>query len=355
MLYLTPTESKQWQDLVNETLENPVAPGDIESRVRPNLMTAFQCYIGTVLVEKGLTEVGVDWLRAGAIDEEKGLFFNRFLLGFLERHDNQLVMPETIFADPKPFIHFSTVPVMKNARELFLQYAGDSLPQLDHPIRIVDIGCGNGALIASLVQHLQAIGKVPAVEEILLVDASPGMIEIASETVAKTFPPSVIKTVTSRMQDFTSSIDARYDIAVSSLAYHHMPFEDKIGHMRELAPWIDHFILFELDADNDTPEQHTPELALSVYQSYGRVIDFVFAHDAPVEIAVACVDRFLMSEAISFFILPRGERTDYHMLRRQWHDLFTRGLGEEFCCACDSTCYADEHIDLFTIHYGRRA
>jgi hypothetical protein len=132
-----------------------------------------------------------------------------------------------------------------------------------------------------------------------------------------------------------------------------MPLEHKKIHLARLKPWIDHFLLFEMDANNDTPDIFSPELALSVYQSYGRIIDFVFAHDAPVEVVTDCVDSFLMTELISLLTQPRGEWTDYHMLRSQWNDLFQSSLGPEFSLRSDSSCYADEYLDLFTMHYGR--
>ena len=107
-----------------------------------------------------------------------------------------------------------------------------------------------------------------------------------------------------------------------------------------------------MDANNDTPECSSPELALSVYQSYGRIMDFVYAHDAPVDVVTDCIDAFLMTEVISILTEPRGVRTDYHMLRTQWHDLFSAVLCPEFSLRSDSACYADEYMTLFTMHYG---
>ena len=108
-----------------------------------------------------------------------------------------------------------------------------------------------------------------------------------------------------------------------------------------------------MDANNDTPECSSPELSLSVYQSYGRIMDFVYAHDAPVGVVTDCIDAFLMTEVISILTEPRGIRTDYHMLRTQWHDLFSAVLCPEFSLRSDSACYADEYMTLFTMHYGR--
>jgi hypothetical protein len=148
-------------------------------------------------------------------------------------------------------------------------------------------------------------------------------------------------------------LDTRYDVALTSLAFHHMPHEDKEVHLSRLEPWIGHFLLFELNANNDLPALHSPELALSAYQSYGRMMDFVFSHDAPVEVALACIDLFLMTETVSLLTQPRGVRSDYHLLRSQWKDLLDGKLGPAFAYGCDSLCYADEYLDLFTLHYQR--
>ena len=204
-----------------------------------------------------------------------------------------------------------------------------------------------------LLSHLVESGKVNQISEIHLVDPSPAMIALAKKTVGDAFPGITLTTENARIQDCSSGICDHYDIAFSSLAYHHMPLEDKRIHLTRLKPWIDHFLLFEMDANNDTPDLYSPDLAFSVYQSYGRIIDFVFAHDAPLDVVTDCVDSFLMTELVSILTQPRGERTDYHMLRTQWNDLFRTVLGPEFVLQCDSACYADEYMALFTMHYGR--
>ena len=71
---------------------------------------------GTLLAARGKNRQAVEWLRAGALNEEDGLFSSTFLLGFLERHNGQLIMPALAFEDPRPFIHFANVPVMMKAR-----------------------------------------------------------------------------------------------------------------------------------------------------------------------------------------------------------------------------------------------
>ena len=60
-----------------------------------------------------------------------------------------------------------------------------------------------------------------------------------------------------------------------------------------------------------------------------------------------------MAEVVSILSQPRGVRTDYHMLRSEWHEVFDEALGDGFSCRCDDTAYADDYMELFTLHYGR--
>lgn len=241
---------------------------------------------------------------------------------------------------------------MRNSRQNFLRHCSHSLPKFAEPVRIMDIGCGDGALTVAFINALRESGKIGDITEVALIDRSQGMLDVAESTVGRVIDRSAIKAVTGKIEDLSDKIDRRYDIVVSSLAFHHMPVEQKRVHLKNLKRWMDHFIIFEIDANNDLPEQFSPELSLSVYQSYGRLINLVFMHDAPVALALECVDAFLMTEEVSFLIQPRGVRNDYHMLKTQWHDLFKDTLAPGFNCLCDSACYADEYTGLFTMHYG---
>ena len=353
MLFLSDVEKQEWEQYAREITNRPCAPGQYEVKIRANLFAAFCYFIGTTLAARGRNHDSLEWLNAGALAEEEGLFSATFLLGFLERHDGKMVAPAVAFSDPRPFIHFTNVPVMKKARMQFIHQCAHTLPAFDAPVRFMDIGCGDGALTVMLLRHLLDTGKISRIAGIHLIDPSRAMIDLAEKTVAAAFPGVPVSGENASIQDCTSTIDLHYDIAMSSLAYHHMPAEDKTANLARLKPWIDHFLLFEMDANNDTPELYSPELAFSVYQSYGRIMDFVFAHDAPVDVVTDCIDSFLMTEVVSLLTKPRGVRSDYHMLRNQWNELLKTGLGPEFTLRCDSACYADEYMTLFTLHYGK--
>lgn len=355
MLFLSSDESKAWRNAGLEIEAKGTRPEsfDFKGTCRGNLEGMFCFFVGTLLASKGRVEDGKRWLVSGASRESVGLFSNAYLSAFLERKGNRFSMPAVCFEDPRPFVHFAGVPSMKSSRESFVRVCGQSLPQFKRPFSIVDVGTGNGALLVMLLERLREEGKISDIGEIVLVDASPAMVDLAARTVSASFPKERIIPVCSRIEGVAAKLDGRHDAVLCSLSYHHMPYETKAVHLPQLAKNCDNFLIFELDADNDSHELHSPELACAVYQSYGRIIDYVFSHDAPLEVANACVDCFLLTEELSFLTQRRGERSDYHMLRGQWHRLFQESLKGKFSCRSETTCMHDDFLDLFSLHYGR--
>jgi len=92
--------------------------------------------------------------------EEDGLFSSTFLMGFLQRHDGKMIKPAVAFEDPRPFVHFSNVPNMKNARKQLVHQCAYTLPSFNKPVRFMYIGCGDGALTVMLLSHLLESHKV---------------------------------------------------------------------------------------------------------------------------------------------------------------------------------------------------
>jgi ubiquinone/menaquinone biosynthesis C-methylase UbiE len=109
-------------------------------------------------------------------------------MGFLQRHDGAMIKPAVAFEDPRPYLHFAGVPIMRQARCQLVRQFAHSLPAFDRPIRFMDIGCGDGSLTAMVLTHLIETGKAGQIDEVLLVDASPAMIALAKKTVSEALP-----------------------------------------------------------------------------------------------------------------------------------------------------------------------
>ncbi len=351
MFFLSKKEIENWENLAQIILQGSCLSQDKIGSIRSELRPHFYYYIGTLLASHGNIEEGKEWLLIGSRNES--IPSNAYLLDFINRHDNKLVIPQVTFSDPRPFICFTNVPAIKDSRNKFVKRSTKSLPAFNQALKIMDIGCGNGMLLVQLLEELKKTDKIERVADILLLDTSEKMLKLAEQNVSHKFPDAKVQVEHKSLQEISCHINQEYDIAMSALAWHHMPFETKLIQAQNLSRVVDHFLLFELEANHDSPEQFSPELAVSMYQAFGGGIALVLAQDVPKEVAQTSIDYFLMTEAVSLLTQSRKKRADHHMLRKQWHKLFSAGLGSDFKCLCDSTCYSDEYFEFYTLHYGR--
>jgi hypothetical protein len=353
MLFLTPSEAKEWQSLGRMILADKPSPSSITINGQSTLHPIFHFYAGALLASNGHIAAGKEWFTHGAMLESRTVMSNAYVSAFIDRRKGRFDLPAVVFADPRPYLHFTSTPAVKKARESFHRHCTLSLPEFKKPFRIMDLGCGDGGMLVQLLNSLRQAGNIHDIDEILLVDSSQAMLELAVKTVRLSFPGVTIRSLRKRIQDIPGSLSGHYDVALSSLAYHHMPMEIKIETLHKIKDHFNHFIIFELDANHDTPELHSPELACSVFQCYGTIIDFIFSHDAPLDVVLNSVDCFLLAEMISLLTQARGIRNDYHMLRHQWHQLFSEVLGGDSVCLNDSTCFENDFLGLITVHYGK--
>lgn len=352
MIFLGLDEVKRWRRLGESLTAGTLMPGLHPEGVRRGLLPHFHFYVGSLLASAGRGAEGLAWFREGSLVESDENLGNAYWGSFLERQGRVLRMPEVVFADPRPYLHFTGVPAIKKARERFIAQAILSLPDFDAPFRFIDIGCGDGGLTAAFLRGLREAGRIGEIACITLVDPSPAMLELATATLSAAFPGVKIVSTLGRFEDVSADLPES-DVALAALSIHHMPREVRRVHLERLAHRTLHLFLFELNANHDTPELNSPELAVSIYQIYGAFISEIFAHDASLELALACVDRFLLAEAVSLLTMPRGVRTEYHMLRGQWREQFTETLGPDFTCLGEFTDNAAENVELITLHYGK--
>ena len=173
------------------------------------------------------------------------------------------------------------------------------MPSFGRPIRFLDLGCGDGGLTLALLQTLCDRGHADGIDSILLVDPSANMLRTARQLLTGAFPKTRIDVLQGRAEVVAVEIPPGFDIALSSLAWHHMPYDIKRDLAGYLAARVDHVLLFEIEGHHDTPELHSPALAVSVYQLYGAAVEMVMAQAARREVIEARLDQFLTGELIS--------------------------------------------------------
>ena len=78
-----------------------------------------------------------------------------------------------------------------------------------------------------------------------------------------------------RIEEACAEVPAGFDLAGSSLAFHHVPRDGKLAVARRLARSVDHLLLLEVEGNHDLPGLHGPELSVSLYQVYGGGAAFV--------------------------------------------------------------------------------
>ncbi|MDD2276607.1 MAG: class I SAM-dependent methyltransferase [Smithellaceae bacterium] len=350
MYYLSSDEQAVWEEHARQAMDGKLTPRSSLDGIRNALRAHFHFYMGGLLAGLGKRPEAADWFREGALEEDG--IFNAIMASYLERHNGRFYMPEKIFADPRDYEHFTTVPAIVGMREKFLRFASSSLPRFADPLTVLDVGCGDGSLLVLLLQRLMKTGRAQNIARAILVDSSASMMEVAEGKLRKAFPELTVDPRHGRIQEHAGELPAGIDIALLSLAYHHMPCDAKAAHLREMSGKVKHLLLMEMDGDNDTPQLGSPELAVSVYQSYGPLIDSIFAHDAPITVTQSCVDNFVMAEVISFLTEPRGRRNDYHMLRGQWERVFRENLDGHHPRG-EATVLASDGCEFFACHWGR--
>jgi SAM-dependent methyltransferase len=350
VFYLSEEESASWREMARTVLDSAVFDASAVDIVPADLRPAACYYLASNLIAAGRVDDARRWLGLGAeIEPIRG---SAYLLDYLQRHGGELTVAQPSFADTRPWAHFSSLPHLRSARGVLCDFCASSLPELEGPLNIMDIGCGNGVLTVAFIKSVLDAGKARSVGEVVLLDPSAEMLAAAKANIEEAFPGAEISTFEGKLEEASTRLPGGFDLALCSLSVHHMPYELKTVHIGSLSRAVDNLVVFELGANHDTPELNSPELVYSIYQTFGQSLEYIFAREAPEEVQRACADIFVMSETISLLTQPRGERTEYHMPRKQWHDLLTSAC-PEMTCLGEITCYSDEYCELVALHYGR--
>jgi len=352
VLTLEARDDANWNHLLPEVISGRAEPGgQVEHQLPAEQVGAFRFFAGTTLAGRSDPRASA-WLEAGAAADGPELRASSYLAELLHRRGH-LEAPECAFDDPRAFVHFATLPAMQACRAQFVAFAVDSLPSESGSLRVLDVGCGDGGLLAELLPALLAAGRWDEVSTITLLDPSPAMISTAKARLASAWPDARVEGRVSRLEFVASTLQGHYDLVLGSLSLHHMPAEVKRRALSALAPSIEHLLLLELDADHDSPEVGSPRLAASVHQTYGWMLAQILGPATPDEVARESADQFVAPELVSLLTQPRGSRSEYHMRRERWLSLLSEAMGPEIRPLGTRTALSTPHADLFALHVGR--
>jgi hypothetical protein len=307
MYYLAHDERSLWQTLEGRALAGTLTPADRLDDLRCALRPSFHFQMGGLLNAGGQEARALDWFRAGSLEE--GGMFNAVMAAFLDRHGGRLRMPEApIFADPRPYEHFTTVPTVMGMRSRFLDFAASTLPRFAAPLTIVDVGCGDGSLLVLLLNRLLEAGRVDRIGRVVLVDSSAAMLDLAGRKIAEAFPGVPVDRRLGRIQEHAGTLPEGMDIALLSLAYHHMPRDEKAVHLRELAAGSTTSSSWRWTGTTTPPISIPPNWlfpSISPTVHHRRHL----CPRCPHRREPGCVDNFIMAEVISLITQPRGYAT----------------------------------------------
>ncbi len=352
MLTLEPRDVASWNHLLPDVLSGRAEPGGhVERHLPAEQVGAFRFFAGTSLA--GTSEQrATEWLDAGAAVDGSDLRASSYLAELLHR-SGHLEAPAGAFDDPRSYAHFSTLPAMRACRAEFVSFAVDSIPPESGSLRVLDVGCGDGGLLAELLPALLAGGRWDEISAVTLLDPSPPMISMAKARLASAWPEARVEGRVARLEHVAGALQGPYDLVVGSLSLHHMPAEVKHRALAALAPSIEHLLLLELDADHDSPEVGSPRLAASVHQTYGWMLAQILGPETPDAVARESADQFVAPELVSLLTQPRGARSEYHMRRERWLDLLADAMGPDIRPLGTRAALSTPHADLFALHVGR--
>ncbi len=179
---------------------------------------------------------------------------------------------------------------------LFRWLDGFDAQQIPQPLRILDVGCGNGDALRRIEQWAT---RRNLTVDLIGIDINPNAVAIAAELT----PPGRVRWIASDIFAFTP--EAPLDVIISTIFTHHLTDLDLVRFLRwmERHAQLGWFI-------NDLSRAPIPYHLLYLFAKVTRLHPFV-QHDGPVSIARAfvaedwqrlCADAGLVAEDVS--ILP---------------------------------------------------
>ncbi|MFH1726906.1 MAG: GRAS family protein [Pseudomonadota bacterium] len=258
--------------------------------------------------------------------------FSRVLKKYLIE-SNSFEPAAIVFKDTSPYDAFVKTNFYKehkkNTINAIREFAKDNRPNhVNGEISILDVGCGNGIMLADIVNSIASFHGIRKLN-IVLLDPSCEMLKSAKKYCEEKINFEIdIICINSSAQDLTMQdydlIKSKkpYWFINSAFAFHHMPCDKKIEALKKLKSISSKFLLTEVHFNHDLPQKDSPELVYSVYKFYGFIFNDIINSPLSELEKKSSMYQFMLAEAINILSKERGKRIDYHTPIEHWKEIF---------------------------------
>ena len=256
--------------------------------------------------------------------------FAQIVKKYLEEYGS-LIPRVQVFKDNAPYSAWAKTNLAKNYIKKTVNtvidfYSVNFSPEQDK-ITILDIGTGNGVLIAKIVNKIIEKSAVKNVNLILL-DQSQDMLTAAekhcrNDINAKLTITNLCCKINEINKEQLSIIKAKKPIHFvnCAMSIHHFSSDVKL-HVLELLKSFSSFCLIsEPNCNHDIPEKYSPELIYAVSTNMHYFFSNIIESDITEAEKKIAIEQFLLAEAINIIRQPKNSRIDYHTKIREWAKL----------------------------------
>lgn len=229
---------------------------------------------------------------------------------------------------------FNNSPAIANLRDEFAAWTWVANARNQLTLRLCDLGCGDGVAISHVIE--KCISKRPfRGVRIFLNDTQEGMLQKSSVNVTEICKqygiedldiyeipgPAQSPSVTTAIRTFFKE-DMDQVIVTAATSIHHMPFDQKVVLLKQLASLRPALLLIgDANSEHDVHnEPLSPEIVACTSRLYGLLYRSLKESGATKDV-LKTARFFLGSEARNIIMKPASERIDYHTSVGHWRDL----------------------------------
>ena len=325
-MLLTPPELAACRQIQDYIAHDPMLDdivrrcGDTDRGIRARAFAPT--YAGILLAARGSIREARQVLHTGESDA-----FSRTLYKYLLNVD--AVHPiAPIWEDVGAFDIWSHTPFSRQQTLITLDAVehgsrSHSFPTPGKMPTIVDVGTGNGVLLADLVNRLAGIHGFRAAR-LVLIDSVDSAVESAADYCREhiNVPVEVLKMCSPieavSASDLKAATGSPVWLVHAAATLHHLPRTSKVETFEKLGSMGAVWVITELEGNHDIPARFSPELAYSACQFYNCLIGDILSSDLPGPVQQECVNQFLLPEALAILFNGYENRMNYHMLQDEW-------------------------------------